>query len=210
MVKMIRNDLLMTHLSHKLRWGNLKLDDLKSQEHFAKVFVNTLEEFKSTSSDKPNYNIPSWPDDTDNLTDTEIEDAKLHHPEFYELFEHFSMGGVITHLLRNYLAMNLLLSDSKYHVLSRLEPAYFCYDTLSVVLPGRMYDKLRALIEVDEQHNFIRYKHFDREQTTLAREYLKIVFRLFYRNLDYYRKDIGHQVLSELQLIQGEIDKLSI
>ena len=55
----------MAHLSHKLLWHYLDIDNIKSREYFSQIFVKTLEEFKSTSKDKPNYYIPGWHDTVD-------------------------------------------------------------------------------------------------------------------------------------------------
>lgn len=95
----------MSHLSHKLRWNYLDINNEKSREHFSQLFVRTMEQFKSTSKDKPNYYIPEWPTEKEENFDID------HDVTLYEMYEIQSKCGIITYLIHNYLELNLLLTN---------------------------------------------------------------------------------------------------
>ncbi len=169
----------MTHLSHKLGWARLDIDNTSSLEHFARVFTQTLREFHATSSAAPNIFTDGWG----------FDPPDLNHHAYDVLFERFSTAGIVTSLLRTYLELNLTLAGVPgiSATITGVEEAIY---------PAQVMQALSDLLVED------RWKPFDRPQTNRAHEFLKIIFRLLFCNLEYYDGDIEQQTLWALQNIR--------
>ncbi len=173
----------MAHLSHKLRWADLDIDNETSREHFARVFVATLREFHDTTKDEPNLFVDGWghlPNDPE-------------HRACTTLYERQSVAGIVTSLLRNYIELNLALCG-----VHELPVTYTGVEP--DIYPKHVHEALNELLTLKigkpSWHGYMRWRIFDKHQTELAHEYLKMVFRLLYRNLNYYTDTIEREITS--------------
>ena len=196
----------MSHLSHKFRWSSLNIEDEKQCLHFARIFANVLQEFHATSRDKPNYYNDGWPDDVDSYTATEKRDAIYHEVNGYDLYECQSMGGIINYLVHDYIEVNLILTDRKYYESLNWRhggPLYY-RKYLSDVVPRRWLRLIEKLIE--HKDTKVHWADFGtRVQATHAHEYLKILFRMLYRNLDLHSDRIEEIIVHILYTIRRKI-----
>lgn len=169
-------------------------DQNRTFAYFAKAFMAALDEFKSTSQDKPNIYVRGWPNDPDNPAESaEVTGVDLYHrPWWYgQWFEIQSGGGLITYLLHIYLKINLLLIGHKFE-----QNELLYYGDTCDILPRRMY---QMLFRLSDAGYWLDLYTADREIVNTAHDLTKVIFRVLYRNLDYYQDDLERHICYGLE-----------